>query len=221
MAISEEAQQKALRPYAFLSNFGRQDGNFKDLVRRDKDKYIESVLKGEMPIQIPLIQAAPSPPKKTKTDKSCRKSKSATVRFLQKCLYFKPKTFLGTQLIIAVLSATIGIWGNTMLSAAKHVRPHNRRDPVVRQTNEVATVQSPSIDREQILNSLNTFYTMYQSVIGSTGTDLAPQVHDMVCPTCQHAIQVTSATKPIAKCSVCDQAFQIQTNRVSEALVRQ
>jgi len=227
MAIANEAQQKALWPYGTLDQLKTPDGKIHQMLQQDKEKFLASILLPQVePLRIPLIlPTADSDAEKTdvgkkgKKGKQSKKSKNAFVRSFKKFLYFKPKTFWGTQILVPILSTVIGIWVTAIVKEPKIPKPHHHRPAITQQvaaneTNAVQTVTSTNttaaaeISAEQLTQSLNMIYRLYQSSILNQPVIYADQM--MVCPTCKHSIQLSSADlyPATVKCLVCNQAFQ-------------
>lgn len=217
------AQQKALWPYTNVENIGQNNEQFRKLIQQDKERYLEAVLKTKLDtLQIPLITAeSPKNEEEKKATKRSKKNKNAFMTFLKKCLYFKPKTFLGTHLIITILSTVIGIWTTSILSAPKHT--HYRH--YLTKGKEAATNQVESIQTAKVLN---TFYTVYQSTLEQllAQQNSAGKVQQILtCPDCKTSIQVESApfSDINALCLGCQKNLQPTNNlpQVQASLIRQ
>ena len=237
MAIADKAQQKALWPYGTLEHLKTPDGKIHQMLQQDKEKFLASILVPQVePLRIPLISpmadsdAEKIENKKVKKNKPIKKSKNAFVRSFKKFLYFKPKTFWGTQILVPILSTVIGIWVTAIVKEPKIDRPHYHRPPVAQQavTNAVPATQATvttntstlaRISAEQMTQSFNLFYQLYQNSILKQSGIYTEQT--MTCPTCKHSIQVdTSDLYPVAvKCLKCNQAFQSLTKQ-EEGMVR-
>ena len=230
MAIMEEAQQKALWPYEALQKLHQNDEHFQHTLRQNNEKFLETILQPQfVPVQIPLITpSAEQPKKKVEREKKAKKSRNSFVRFFKKFLYFKPKTLWGTQILIPIISTTIGIWVTAVVKQPKAEKPHHHKPRVeqVAATNTVASVNTAAsgntgimtnITNEQVMNSLSMFYQLCLSSF-----DNQQEEQKMVCPTCNHIIQVSSSSlyPATVQCLACKKPFQKLSEQVTE-LVRE
>ena len=224
MAIKEEAQQKALLPCGMINRLKVPDGKVQQMLQQDKEKFLASILIPQVePLRIPLISPimASDDSKseiKKKRKQAGKKSRNAFVRSFKKFLYFKPKTFWGTQILVPILSTVIGIWVTAVIKQPKIERLHHHRPPITQQavTNTPVSVSAVStnmpalntITRGQIANSFNLLLQLYQSVMTNQTGNYTEKV--MSCPTCKYSILIgsTESSPTNVKCLVCNQALQ-------------
>ena len=177
------------------------------MTNTQQDVYIRRLLQqAEIePLQIPLIHPSTAAEPQGKRSARRSKSKSAVARFFKKFIYFKPKTFWGTQILIPILSTTIGIWVTAIVKQPKSHHPPRDKGRIEQQQPQTNAV----ISSAQIVHSLDLLSQLYQSWTTNTSDALVKE-KTLVCPTCNHAIQVTASSflQPVISCVTCQQAYQ-------------
>ena len=171
------------------------------------------------PLQLPLIPSEPIPvisassatraaPVTTQKRPARRvKNKGGFAKFFKKFIYFKPKTFWGTQILIPILSTTIGIWVTAIVKQpSKH---HHAPKDNGRMEQQQPATNANNISTTQIAYSLDLLSQLYQSWSTNTADGVMSN-KTMVCPSCNHTIKVDSLSflQPVITCADCQQFYQ-------------
>lgn len=125
------------------------------------------------------------------------KKKNPVLRFLKKCIYFKPRTFIGATLLGAVLTTVAGIWVTSWMRKPPARHPH--RPPVVQ----------PADHFKDMLEKFTYFYMGYQNQ--------QQKAQNYVCPMCGDVMTVhtTSGRAVSATCIGCQKPYvPLLTNQV-------
>lgn len=133
------------------------------------------------------------------------------LKFLKKCLYFKPKTFIGATILAAVLTT---ISGGIMTSCFQEARTrHKDKRPKkehVCQTNNMNNVET--LDKKHLLQQMYTFYQLGGGWCSSNGAIL-------MCNGCGDVVQDIKSIKGKdvqITCIACQQPFRNLSEKVSE-----
>ena len=174
MAIRDEAQQKALWSQVMLEKYKRR-GMPVCIIHECDGVILQNLLF------------------KTHKKKRTRKKQSPVIRFLKKCLYFKPKTFIGTNVLIPVISTVIGVLVTNAIQTARAPHRHGAHPARYEQrAKQTPTVAPETVD--SFLKSMSSFYQVYQNQLAlPTTSDMKPLVSQTwVCPSCSNAVQVVA-----------------------------
>ena len=113
---------------------------------------------------VPVIDGKEHPETELKHHKKQHRTKKTEhgpiLKFLKKCLYFKPKTFMGATILAAVLTT---ISGGIMTSCFQKTQMHHKRRPdkVLHDRNQTTNVIS-NIESQKMYQTLKQLYTLYQ-----------------------------------------------------------
>lgn len=146
----------------------------------------------QMQRQTQSAETTPVSPKSRRNNK-----KSPVIRFLKKCVYFKPRTFIGATLLGAILTTWAGIWVTSWTQKQPERHPH--QPPAVQ----------PADDFKDVLEKFTYFYLGYQNQ--------QQKVQNYACPTCGDVMTVhtTSGREVAATCIGCQAPYvPLLTNQV-------
>ena len=85
-----------------------------------------------------------------------RKERNPVLNFLKKCLYFKPKTFIGATVLAAMLTTLSGAFVTSFFQKNESRRPRKHPKPLYVENNQTNNLMN---------QTLMYLYTLYQFVL--------------------------------------------------------
>ena len=164
---------------------------------------------------VPVIDGKEHPETEIKHHKRSKRDKRTEhgpiLKFLKKCLYFKPKTFIGATILAAVLTT---ISGGIMTSCFQETRMRHKDRRVKReqisQTNNMNNVEI--LDKKHLLQQMYTFYQLGSGWLFPNGSVLT-------CSGCGDMVQEIKSIqgKDIQiTCISCQQPFRNLSQKLTE-----
>lgn len=164
---------------------------------------------------IPVIDGKEHPETEIKhhrqSNRIKKKEHGPILKFLKKCLYFKPKTFIGATILAAVLTT---ISGGIMTSCFQETRVrHKERQHKKEQSGQTNNFYKGEVKNEK--DFLKQLYTIYQ--LGNGWPSLNSSV--LMCNGCGDMVQDIKSIKGKdvqITCIACQQPFRNLSEKVSE-----